>query len=239
MTPALSLARSAVHTLCARHGVLLVTPDDPAPLRTVIRAAIAAVTPLTTAEVDQRISFYVPRVVSELLDLLPRALRDHLSPGGAAIYLTERVWGDAALLVGIGAHELGHHRQDLRARGATGPVGSVLHAAGYALHSTVRLDSEVVCYTMDLSAAAIFGGVDPDAWIAGLLPILASTYRGDAHSVEHAERTLRSAAASLRAGALHGEGTPLHDLLRLLVSMGWDAGPWARAIAGERPTVKP
>ena len=50
---------------------------------------------------------------------------------------------------------------------------------------------------------------------------------------------LDSAAASLRAGELPGEGTAIHRGLQGLQGAGWDAGPWAAAIDGERKTVTP
>ena len=36
-----------------------------------------------------------------------------------------------------------------------------------------------------------------------------------------------------------GEGTAIHRGLQALQRAGWDAGPWAAAIDGERKTVTP
>ena len=143
------------------------------------------------------------------------------------------------MLVGVGAHEVGHHLQDERAREAAGVVGSVVHGAAYLFHELVRADSEVTCYTHDLTAQVVVGDADPDAYRIGLVDVLRSSYVLEPRAVDHAATALRSAVASLRARQLPGVGTPLHELLRALAAGGWDPGPWAAAIRGERVTSVP
>lgn len=242
--PPIDLVRSCVRALCARHHVALVTPESPSALRSAVHLTVAAVSPLTLPQVKQRASFYVPELVEEAYDLLtaavPSPVAGFLPAVDAPVVLLSLVaWESAVILCGTGPHEVGHHLQDLRARKAVGVVGSIVHGAAYVIHETVRGDSEVTVYTHDLAAAVIVGGVDPDAHAAGLLDVLRSSYRLGDHALAHTAQTLASASASLKARQLPGVGTPLHELLRDLVTGGWDPGEWREAITGSRDTAVP
>lgn len=218
-------ARTAVRAACARAGVSLVTPDMASPVRAAVRLVISATTPLTLGQVAQRVSFYLPRLASEVVALLPSSILlavPSLSLG-PTVYLSERAWADPVTLVGVVAHELGHAAQDAEAS-RYGTLGGVAHGLAYVSCDLLRSNAEATCYVADLSAAVMLGGVAPGAWIDATLEGLRSTYHLDDHALDHARAVLLSAAGSLACHVLHGRDTPFEGILRDLKARGIDVG---------------
>lgn len=228
----LDLARSVVRDEARRVGLTLVTPDSPSLARSAVRLAIAAWSPLTLEEVDQRVSFYVSRLASDVRGLLARihpaadAAAEVIDLEAPAVYLSSKAWDvDGATLLGVWSHERGHDRRDRAARATLGPIGSALWGGAYLVHTVVRGWEEGTCYTSDVTARVILAGDDPEAVARGALVSLRG-YDLDAQGEATAADTIRSAALSLKAGQLPGVGTPLHETLRALRSRGADLGRW-------------
>lgn len=229
----LDMARAVAADECEAAGVTLLTPESLSVLRTAAYLTVTATTPLTLAQAQQRVSLYVPRLAADVADLARLAvpaLGGVLALDRPCIVVGEGAWGDGPLLVGVIAHELGHHRRDLATRGGLGVVGSALWGLAYLTHPAVRLWEEGTCYTCDVTAAVVLRGVDPLAAGDDAERSLRSIYRADPLSFAIGSDAIRSCVASLRARQLHGTDTSIHRVLRALVKRGWDAGAWASVI---------
>lgn len=224
-----------VREVCTRHGVLLVTPDSPNALREAVHLSIAAVTPLTFEEARSRVSFYLSKLLPEVLGLI-RAAAPWLPDAELSkpvISLAPVVWEDLVALVGTAAHELVHHGEDLAARSAQGVLGSVTHGGAYLLCDCVRGNSEGLSYTQNLTSEVVLGGRSADAYIEGVLSRLKTTYRLGDTELGNQRRTLTSCADSLRAEVLHGVGSPVEELFRALIVEGMTLpSPWSERLAG-------
>lgn len=213
-------ARTCAFLACQRAGVLLVSPDSPSMLRGAVRAAVAAVAPLSVEEVGARVSIYVPKIIGEIVALLPSpVLAAYPVDRIPCIYLSEGIWNDPVGLVGAVAHELGHAAQD-NVASRHGIFGEVAHGVAYLLCGVARADAEATCYVADMTARYVLRGDDLAEYQAGMLEALATAYRLDDHACDHARSTLDSAAASLACGVLHGRGTPIEGMLRELRDIG-------------------
>lgn len=244
--PPIDLQRLVAVERARVRGVPLVTPDSPSALREAVALLVAAVSPRTYAEVAAGTSFYVPRLASKVAGLIPAAVIPPLVstlldvagidlPATGVVLLSRPAWDRSP--VTTWSHECGHYQQDARVS-AGGVVASTLWGLGYLIHDDVEAWEEGRCRVNDLVGLVVIDGVPVD-------DALASARAGvEAYSLDAVARplylaALDSAAASLRAGELPGEGTEIHHALRALVRDGWDAGPWAAAIDGERKTVTP
>lgn len=241
----LDLARSVVRAEARRVGLTLVTPDSPSVARSAVRLAIAALSPLTAEDVALRVSFYVPRLAHDVLELLSRlhpaagAAAEALDLEAPAVYLSSRAWDvDGATLASVWSHERGHGNRDKAVRAAAGVIGSALWGGAYLVHPVVRGWEEGTCYTSDVTARVVIAGDDPEAVARGALVSLKG-YDLDSQGEATAADAIRSSALSLKAGALPGVGTPTHETLKALVRAGWEPGPWAEAIGAERSTEVP
>lgn len=241
----LDLVRSVVRAEARRVGLTLVTPDSPSIARSALRLAIAAWSPLTLEEVEQRVSFFVPRIASDVRSLLERIhpavgdVADVIDLDAPAVYLSSKAWDvDGVTLGGVWAHERGHDRRDRAVRATMGVIGSALWGGAYLVHPTIRGWEEGTCYTSDVVARVVLAGDDPEAVARGALVSLRG-YDLDGPGEATAADAIRSAALSLKAGALPGVGTPIHETLQALARAGWKPGPWAEAIGADRATVEP
>ena len=236
MTPlSLDLARRIVREACEDAGVTLVTPDSAELLRLAVHLSAAAASSLTLPEVRAEVSVYVPRLVSDVIDLLPSAIGGVVDLDAPAVIVSQTAWDDAALLIGTVAHELNHDRRDdaVRARALVPVVGSALWAVTYLAHPMVRAWEEGVSYHADLVVLVVLRGVDPITAGNAVRESL-KHYRLDAAALALANDAIDSAVASLLAGELPGAGTTIHAMLRRLVAAGWEPpAQWARAIGGE------
>lgn len=226
----LDMARAVAADECEAAGVTLVTPESLPALRLAAYLTVTATTSLTLAQARERVSLYVPQLAADLAHLAAPALGGAVALDRPCIVVGEGAWGDGALLAGVIAHELGHHRRDLATRGGLGVVGSALWGLAYLTHPAVRLWEEGTCYSCDVTAAVILRGVDPLVAGDDAERSLRSIYRADPLSLAIGSDAIRSCVASLRARQLHGTGTSIHHVLRALVKRGWDAGAWASVI---------
>lgn len=245
--PPIDLQRRVALDLARAHGVPLVTPDSPSALREAIAALVSLVSSRTYASLSAGASFYVPRLAGKIAGLVPAAVIPPLVstlldvagidlPASGVVLVSREAWDRHPLAVV--AHELSHARRDATVA-AGGVVASVLWGVGYLAHADVRAWEESTCRINDLVGLVVIDGLSVD----DALPTAAGGV--DAYALDTPARALYlaaldSAAASLRAGELPGEGTAIHRGLQGLVATGaWDAGPWAAAIDGERKTVTP
>jgi len=220
---AITLADARFVTLqaCSDADVILVTPQAPSFLRGAVRAAIAATTTLTLAEVEQRVSFYVPEIPREIIDMLPASVLGRFAiDDRPTIYLSEIAWNDPIILAGVIAHELGHAAQD-KAAARMGTLARVAHGVAYLLCDVARADDEATCYVADMTAKIALSGASPEACLAGCLEAMAF-YHLDEHAIAHARAVLESASASLACGVYHGAGTPIQGITRALAARGVD-----------------
>lgn len=228
---ALETARAVAREMCSARGVRLVTPDDAPVLRFVVHMSIALASPLTPAQIRERVSVYVPRLVANVVDLLPDEIAALLDVDAPLILLSASAWSDGDALSSVLAHELGHNARDLAVR-ASAPdlplaplVASVLWGVGYLAHARIRIHEESTCYLADLVMAVVARNEDPHVAAAGILAALREAYRpGDA--MDAAESTMASGVASLLAGELPGVKTPVHDVLKALRAKGETFGRW-------------
>lgn len=223
-----------VREVCTRHGVMLVTPESPSVLREAVHLTIAAATPLTFEEARGRVSFYLSKLLPEVIGLIRAAAPWLPDPelSKSVISLSPTVWEDLIALVGTAAHELVHHGEDCAARGSQGVLGSVTHGGAYLLCDCVRGNSEGLSYTQNLTAEVVLGGRDPAVYIEGVLSRLKTTYRLGDTELENQRRTLSSCADSLRAEVLHGVGSPVEELFHALVAEGMTLpSPWSERLA--------
>lgn len=230
--PPIDMQRAVVRKRAAARGVPLVTPDSVAPLREATAATVALVTHRTYAEVRAGVSFYVPRLVGDALGLLPSSVRDVLSVAGISVsdhgltLLCDAAWERTPCATW--AHECGHHQQDDAVR-ASGVIGSALWGVGYLTHPSIRGWDEGRCRVSDFVGLVVLNGWSIDDALKAAADGAALYDLNDpARDVYIA--SLQSAADSLRAGVMPGEGTEIHETLRELVREGWDAGEWAKAI---------
>jgi Zn-dependent protease with chaperone function len=233
----LDMARAVAASECEAAGVTLITPESLSMLRLAAYLTVTATTPLTLEQARERVSLYVPRLAADLVDLArlaSPALGNLIAIDRACVVVGDGAWNDGALLAGVIAHELGHHRRDVATRGGLGVVGSALWGLAYLAHPAVRLWEEGTCYTCDVTAAVILRGVDPLAAGDDAERSLRSIYRADPLSLAIGSDAIRACVASLRARQLHGVDTSIHRVLRALVKRGWDAGAWA-AVIGDAP----
>lgn len=249
--PSLDLSRAIALDGVTIPGAAIVTPDSPDVARALAYLTVAASSPLSIAEARSRVSIYLPELVDDVQDVLALVWSAAPRPLTApALILSDGAWGGAqddgapgATLAGVLAHELGHRRRDLATRASTQPlpvIGSALWATTYLVHAPVRGWDEGTCYTSDMQADVILRGASVgDAFARAKEALRSPIYRLDAITERVGLDALRSCADSLERGVLHGEDTPMHAVLRALVARGWDAGPWAAAIGGERPTTEP
>ena len=93
--------------------------------------------------------------------------------------------------------------------------------------------------TMTVAVPANITGlaVLQDRMVAGVAHLRGYDLDGPGEAT--AADAIRSAALSLKAGALPGVGTPIHETLQALARAGWKPGPWAEAIGADRATVEP
>lgn len=233
--PAIDIQRRAAVERARARGVPLVTPDSPSALREAAALLVSATSDRTFADVRAGVSFYVPRLVGKALALLPRAITDVLAVAGFSVddaglvLLSERAWNErpAATL----AHELSHANRDA-AVSAGSVIASATWALGYLAHPTLRGWEEGTCRVNDLVGLVVLEGVPVDDALAAAKEGAALYGLSDAGR-EVYFAALDSAADSLRAGVLPGEGTEVHAMLRALRREGWDAGQWAAAIGGD------
>ena len=237
--PPIDLQRRVALDLARAHGVPIVTPDSPSALREAIAALVSLVSSRTYASLSAGASFYVPRLAGKVAGLVPAAvippLVSTLLDVSGVVLVSRDAWDRHPLAVV--AHELSHARRDATVA-AGGVVASVLWGVGYLAHPDVRAWEESTCRINDLVGLVVIDGLSVD----DALPTAAGGV--DAYALDTPARALYlaaldSAAASLRAGELPGEGTAIHRGLQGLPRAGWDAGPWAAAIDGERKTVTP
>lgn len=237
----LDLVRTVCRAEARRVGVTLITPDSPSLARAAVRLTIAALSPLTVEEVGQRVSFFVPRLAAEVIELLARlhpaigAAAEVLDLEAPAIYLSSRAWDvDGVTLAGVVAHERGHDHRDKATRATMGVIGSALWGSAYLVHRVVRGWEEGTCYTSDVTARVVIAGEDPDEVALGAVGSLRG-YDLDASGEAQAVASIRSAARSLKAGALPGVGTPIHETLRALRREGASFGRWDDVIDAGAP----
>lgn len=231
----LDASRATVRAVFARHGVTLVSPDSHAIVRTIVQTVIAAATPLTIADVRARISAYVPQVPTEaaaLLSAIPN-VPAVLSQGATAAGLDEFMrrpmilvgdlaWNDGAMLLGVAAHELSHHRRNRAEAADCGIVCSLVWGIAYLMSESVRSWEEATCYVNDITADVILHGTPPAAARDRALQSLASPVYGSmtAGARGIAQAAFASAAASLARGELPGRDIALVEVLREAMARG-------------------
>lgn len=239
--PPVDMQRRVCRARCSAAGVPLLTPDAPQPVREAVAIAAALVSGRKLAEVRAGTSFYVPRLAGALWQLLPDIVEAPLRAVGidlrdtGAIYLSSPAWDVRPC--GTVSHELSHRNRDLVAS-AGGVIVSALWGVGYLAHPTIRGWEEGTCRVCDLVGLVVFDGLTVDDALAAAA-VGVGGYALSESGREVYLAALESAAASLRTGELPGVDTEVHHMAKGLVAAGWDAGPWAAAIGGERKTVTP
>lgn len=229
----IEIQKEAAVQRAADLSVPLVTPDVPSPVREAICVVAALASPLTLDQVRDRVSFYLPALAGDIWNLIPSPIRDvlhqfniDLSRTGC-VYLSPLAWNCYPLATV--AHELSHHNRDRIVRSSGGIVASVLWSAGYLIHPTIRGWEEGTCRVNDLVSSVIVQGREVDAaaheardgaLLYGLPP--------EGHAVYQA--SIESAAASLKAGALPGEGTEVQEILRICKKLGAKLGAWSKVV---------
>lgn len=213
----LSAALTACRAVCEREGVDLYLPGDPR--REAVVLALGAYHRLRGGaegwDVDaarQRVSVAVPSlgVARTLLASLPvvgDAVR--LLPDRAGIYLSPAAMSSAPMLLGVVAHELGHHRRVAQ--------GGLLWCVAYGVVPEARAADEAACYGQDIAARVLLGGEDPDV-LADACEVSLSRYGLDKDALDLARGILGVARRSLRVGA--PLGGPLVDLCAELRARG-------------------
>lgn len=229
----LDTARAVALEAAAEAGVDLITPGSQEILRKAAYLAAAAATPLTVDEAATRLSLYVPSWVPSVASLVADAAGVHLDPKRAFIIIGETAWNNPVTVVAMLAHELSHHRRARVVSGngdTCGTLCAILWAGAYSLHSGVRAQEEATCYSADVTAKVVLGGVSVDDAIAQARQSLAGVYALSPEGLKVANGVLDSVAASLRRGEFHGTDTTIQMLLRKLDARGVDLGTWARVV---------
>ena len=212
----LELARTVVRSSAESAGISLITPDEEQAVRWLAYHAAAAASKLTYEEAKQGMSLYVPEVAESLIVLAAKVVgADVMLPkfGKPLVILSPAAWDDGAILLGVYAHEEGHHndmRWSLRKMG--GVIGSAVHATGYLIHPTLRAWYER-CYTADMVAAVVLRGKTPEEAAQEALQA-AQTYSLDGPGMELFRATVASARASLERHQLPGKGAPINNVHR-------------------------
>lgn len=229
----LDLARNVVRRRADVAGVSLVTPDDEQAIRWLAYHAVAAASPLTYEEARQRVSIYVPEVVETVIIMAAKlASVDAMLPkfGKPLMILSPNAWDDPGMLLGVYAHEEGHHndfRWSIRKMG--GVIGSTVHAAGYLVHPTMRAWYER-CYSADMTAAVILRGMAPAQVAQGVMQSI-SSYSLDESGKQLFAATVNSVQATLEGRQLPGIGSPIHNTLREYALAGGELpSEWQEAI---------
>ncbi len=229
----LDLARAVVRRRAEQAGISIITPDDQQAIRWVAYHAVAAASPLTYEEAKQRVSIYVPEVAESLIVMAAKMVGvESFLPtfGKPLMILSPGAWDDGRTLLGVYAHEEGHHndfRWSIRQMG--GVIGSTVHAAGYLIHPTLRAFYER-CYSSDMTALVVLGGHTPSQAAQGVLQSIES-YSLDEPGKQLFRGTVASVAASLEKHQLPGEGSPIHTTLKEYSLAGGEIPPeWQEAI---------
>jgi len=212
----LDLARAVVRRRAEQAGISIITPDDQQAIRWVAYHAVAAASPLTYEEAKQRASIYVPEVAESLLVMAARMVGvESFLPtfGRPLVILSPAAWDDGRTLLGVYAHEEGHHndfRWSIRQMG--GVLGSTVHATGYLIHPTMRAFYER-CYSSDMTALVVLGQSTTQEAAQGVLQSIES-YGLDEAGKQLFRGTVASVKASLDRHQLPGAGSPVHTTLK-------------------------
>ena len=229
----IEIQQEAAKQRAADLGVPLVTPDTPSPVREAICAVAALVSPLTLDQVRDRVSFYLPGIAGDIWNLVPAPLRDllrqfniDLSKTGC-VYLSPLAW--SCFPLATVAHELSHRNRDSVVRASGGIIASVLWSAGYLIHPTIRGWEEGTCHVNDLVSSVIVNGRNPDMAANEALDGVA-IYNLTPEGRAIYQAAIESAAASLKAGALPGDGTEVQEILKICKKLGAKLGAWSKVI---------
>ena len=229
----LDLARAVVRRRAEQAGVSIITPDDQQAIRWIAYHAVSAASPLTYEEAKQRISIYVPEVAESLIVMGAKLVGvDSLLPtfGKPLVILSPAAWDDGRALLGVYAHEEGHHndfRWSIRKMG--GAIGSTVHAAGYLIHPTMRAFYER-CYSADMTSLVVLGQATPQEAAQGVLQSIES-YSLDESGKQLFRGTVASVKATLEAHQLPGVGSPIHTTLKEYSLAGGELpAEWQEAI---------
>lgn len=232
---ALDTMRAVTREMCAARGITLVSPTDNPLLRLAVATTIAIASPLTLAEVRERVSNYVSRLLADVVSFLPDSVTSVVDIDAPLMLISPIAWNDAGVLAATTPHELGHHARDLGVRAGVPPIpflppaASLLWGAGYVFVPRVRMWEESTSALANLTVAVVVRNEDPNAAAAGIIAALREAYRpGDA--MDAAESTMASGVASLLAGELPGVGTPVVDVLKRLRAKGESFGRWDAVI---------
>lgn len=231
----LDLARTVVRHRADIAGISLITPDDEQAIRWLAYHAVAAASPLTYEEAKQRISMYVPEVAETIIVMAAKLVNvDSMLPkfGKPLMILSPDTWDDPGMLLGVYAHEEGHHndfRWSIRKMG--GVIGSTVHATGYLIHPTMRAWYER-CYSQDMAAAVILRGMTPTEVANGVMQSI-NSYSLNESGKQLFAATVASVKASLENHQLPGKGSPIHNTLREYALSGGELpSEWQAAILG-------
>ena len=229
--------------LARSYGFNLIAPGDPfyseardavcAGHRAIRLAGAPEAAPGDELRVAREVSFTVPGVpVAGLLGTLPvvgaplRAMVERLDAARPSVLMAPAAWDDPIRSAASGTHEFGHGLcldEAAKGGGAAGAIGTAIWCIDLGAVPWFRLWHEGCQKTLNVQARVILGGEDVDVVIAEELAALRAFVGNDARV---AERVLLSCALSLKAGELHGRGTPLHALLAILRDRGADLGRW-------------
>lgn len=242
-------ARDAVVAVCVRRQVHLLYPGVPGfeLVRGAHMLALNAASgprvfdAATRARLEHDASFTVAPVpmlgLVEQIPVVGPALASSVRAIGAdriTVCPSPAAWGDAVRLIGDAAHELGHVYAVQYAQRTGGDLGAALWCIANLWNPLVRVSEEACNLTANVGAQVILAGERPSTAAAAALAALDA----DGAYLAHAGETLRSCIASLDAGALHGEGTPLVELLCELEARGVDLGAWLGAVRRNGPALR-
>lgn len=242
---------SILRMFCHQLGINIVAPGDPLfdEARIIVVRGYEfinsasfrpALDEAARARLAARVSFTLPGVgAAGLLRTVPQVgtlLASLVSGIGAAwptIVVAPDVWPDARLCIRVLAHEIGHGLVLNRVShnsGDSGEIGETIATAMWCLaYGSVpwfRAWSEACQKTADVEGEVIINGTPIDVAVEseiGAMQFYDVTASAD---FDPAARVIRSCGESLRSGQLHGRGTPMHALLRLLRAEGEDFGAW-------------
>lgn len=244
----LALARETVRELAASRGYHLIVPGDPfyAEGREAIVRVVSVMPGSLRLGADEtrlreEVSFTLPPLpAAGLLKLVPVVgpylsnIVDVVGADRPTMTLAPSVWGTAsqlddrvvaARLIGTGAHEVGHGDHVAHALRVGGDIGLSMWCLAYGINSAFRTWTEACEKTANVQARVILGGEPVADVVASELEALRA-YGADEKTLDVARDVLASCAASLEAGQLHGEHTPLHHLLAALSRRDVSCGSW-------------